>query len=386
MSIIFESPSAQHDFSRGPHWYHESPFLPLGGNEEKKAGASSLKDTATRCLFMDQSAVKPELFENIPWMIARELWEYLSRRDKNTLYMWKIFTARYPQDFPRLSPFYSLKTDFPKSPLKGYLDIMKCDACHWRAVLSLSTVHATVTDLVDISNQKNLVALEINRNMRAPKISSDMGIENGAELEDGIVRSWLEVAQATGTLQNLQVLRIHEQHNLTHQVFWMLEQLPRLKLVVVYCCRKFTQEFGQPTARTKHGVQVAGWNAQRLDWISDGPQKGDALKRLGSLLDVYKDVLTSEDIDSKSTPPILGSAIPIMEFDLSGLDCDDTGTMERRARYAAESIFFFTRAPQRNATKRAQPEEHQPRSGSKRILKERGRRDMGDVLGDLLGM
>lgn len=80
MSIILDSPSTQHDFGRGPHWYHESPFLPIGESEENEFGVASLKDTATRRLFMDQSALKPEIFEHVPWKIARELWGFLGSK------------------------------------------------------------------------------------------------------------------------------------------------------------------------------------------------------------------------------------------------------------------------------------------------------------------
>jgi hypothetical protein len=80
MSIILDSPAAQHDFSRGSHWYHESPFLPIGKSRGNEYGASSLKDTATRRLVMDQSALRLELFENVPWKIAKELWEFLGNR------------------------------------------------------------------------------------------------------------------------------------------------------------------------------------------------------------------------------------------------------------------------------------------------------------------
>ena len=85
MSIILDSPAAQHDFSRGSHWYHESPFLPIGEGGENEPGAPSLKDTATRRLVMDQSALKPELFENVPWKIAKELWEFLGNRWVNSV-------------------------------------------------------------------------------------------------------------------------------------------------------------------------------------------------------------------------------------------------------------------------------------------------------------
>lgn len=269
--------------------------------------------------------------------------------------------------------------------MKGYIDNIRSDACYWRAALSLSSVYASVSDLVDLGNLKNLVALEINSRVFDPSLPTNIETRDGIQLDDGVVRSWLDAAQSTGSLQNLQVLRIYQQNSLTHHILWMLEKLPRLKVVVIYQCGRFTQELSHPKARTKHGVQVAGWNIQRLDWVPDGG-KTDALKYLGPLLKVYEDGLTLKDTDSKPKSPMLHSNIPIMEFGLPALDCDDSEKEQRRAAYAAKSIFILTRTSGLNDRKRAPQEIQQPRNTGKRIMKERGGRDMADVLGDFLGM
>ena len=68
----------QTDFKRGPHWNHESPFLPIGWDSNPPArGVRSLKVIARKKLLSDQSALSPELFQSVPWKIAKELWEYL---------------------------------------------------------------------------------------------------------------------------------------------------------------------------------------------------------------------------------------------------------------------------------------------------------------------
>jgi hypothetical protein len=267
-------------------------------------------------------------------------------------------------------------------PLQGYIDIIRSDACHWRAVLSLSSAYASVADLVDIGNLKNLVALEINSRVCDPSMSARISTKKVVELDDGVVRSWAEASQSTGSLQNLQVLRIYQQKSLTHHIFWMLEELPRLKLVVIYQCDKFTQEFSHPKTKTKLGVPVGGWTAQRLDWRPDEPQKMDALKFLGSLSHVYKDVLRLKDTNTRVKAPMLGPDTPIMEFGLPALDCDDPEKENRRAKYAAKSIFIFTRATGRINRKRAPNQIQQPRNTGKRVMKERGGGDMADVLGD----
>jgi hypothetical protein len=300
--------------------------------------------------------------------------------------MWKILTMRYSEHFPQISPSYCLRTRSPRIPLKEYIDIIRSDDCHWRAALSLSTAYASVSDLVDIGDLKNLVALEINGRISDQNMSANMEPIERTELNDGIVRSWVDVTQSTGSLENLQVLRIYQQNSLTHHIFWMLEKLPRLKLVVIYHCEKFTQEFSHPKARTKNGVQVAGWNAQRYDWLPDGPQKTDALKYLGPLLKVYEEGLCLKDPDHRRKAPKLDLNIPMIEFGLPALACDEAERERRRAQYAAKSIFLFTRANDYNDRKRAPHEIQQPRNTSKRRMKERGGRDMADVLGDFFGM
>jgi len=79
MSIVLHSPGPQANFKKGAHWYHESPFLPFCWEDRHELGAPSLKHAARQKSLEDQSALKPEMFENIPWPIAFELWEYLGR-------------------------------------------------------------------------------------------------------------------------------------------------------------------------------------------------------------------------------------------------------------------------------------------------------------------
>lgn len=293
--------------------------------------------------------------------------------------MWKILSMRYPEQFPQVSPSYCLRTWSPKTPLKGYIDILRSDACHWRAILSLSNYYARQSDLVDIGTLKNLVALEIIQG-RNPSSSIRAEAWNTTELEDGIVRSWLESAQSTGSLQHLQVLRIYRQKFLTHHVLSMLEKLPRLNLVVIYGCERITQELGHPKTRAPHGLRVAGWRAQRWDWISDGRQKTETLQFLGPLSELYENGFDSENKDQT-----LDSSLPILEFGLPRLDCDNHNIELARAKYAANSIIICTRITERKDRKRASQENLQPQNTGTRKMKERGK-GMADVLGDFLGM
>lgn len=79
MSIILRSLRPQHDFGRGPHWLHESPFLPVLWEQTQAHGAPSLKHAAMKQLLQDQSALNKELFQHVPWHFALYLWECLGR-------------------------------------------------------------------------------------------------------------------------------------------------------------------------------------------------------------------------------------------------------------------------------------------------------------------
>lgn len=79
MSVYLISPAPQSDFGRGPHWLHESPFLPFLWETTQERGASPLKHAAMKQVLMDQSVLNAELFEHVPWRIAQYLWECLGR-------------------------------------------------------------------------------------------------------------------------------------------------------------------------------------------------------------------------------------------------------------------------------------------------------------------
>ncbi|OQD75175.1 hypothetical protein PENDEC_c008G05324 [Penicillium decumbens] len=200
MSISRHSPCPQTDFGRGPNWLHESPFLPLLWEQTQDLGAPSLKHAAMKKALMDQSALKPELFAQIPWHVAHYLWECLGRCDKQTLYMWKIMAETYPHQFRSVSEYYFLSVTLPKEPLKCYIDLMSSDTGSWRAILSMPTAHATPADLVAIGNLKNLVALDLYPASTRSSVPKDFDEGKGQGLEDRIVRSWLEMAMASGSV------------------------------------------------------------------------------------------------------------------------------------------------------------------------------------------
>lgn len=317
--------------------------------------------------------------------------------------MWKIMARAYPQHFRQLSSLYCLEVERPKEPLKVYIDLMICGPCNWRAVLGLSSSYATITDLVAIGNMKNLVALEIYTSPSRDMKPQDYDEGRGLGLDDRIVRSWVEVAESSGSLQQLRVLRLCKQANLTTHALWMLEKLPHLQLLVAYHCGSLNEGLKESIKGKKDGVRFGGWIACRLDSIL-GDQEAETMgfRHLCPLLDVYKDILsTASDghghvapdrgpkscagLGSEQEPSNMGSDVPIMEFQLSRgfiISGSDPEMVLNRAKYEAAQFVFLTRVPSRE--KKRAPSQSIPRSKGKRVMKDRVGRDMADVLGDFL--
>ncbi|CAI7619313.1 unnamed protein product [Penicillium pancosmium] len=389
MSVILHSSGPQANFKKGPHWYHESPFLPYCWEDRQEPGAPSLKHTARQKALEDQSELRLEMFENIPWPIALELWEYLGHCKKRTLFMWKIMAASYPREFHTVSSYYCLWTNRPMEPLKGYVDIMSSANCDWRAVLSLSSGYATAEDLLAIGNMKNLVALEISRTpWKLHKYAPEITPRVANELENGVIRTWVDLAESTGSLQHLRVLRLYHQGMIKPAALQLLGKLPNLQLIIVYQCEYFTQGFRCERRPYSGKIEMEGWNALRLDWaLKDATEDGQALQHLGPLLDVYRGALktqpNSSSVEDPPSPHTLGADVPIMEFGLPAMDHSDTMKIEVRAQYSAKSIGILTRVP--NSTRKRQlPLPAESKKNGKRVMKDRGARDMTDLLKDFL--
>lgn len=302
--------------------------------------------------------------------------------------MWKIMARAYPQRFRQLSPAYCLDIRSPKLPVKLYMDMMNNGPCNWHAVLGLSSYYATVTDLVAIGNMKNLVALDIYALGRSDRKPDDIDEDYGCGLDDRIVRSWVEVAESSGSLQHLRMLRIFNQPQLTTQALWMLERLPHLQLVVIGQCDAFTKEMKQSTKGNKGAVQLGGWVARRLN----SPGNENEACRIDTQLNAYRSLLGTEHGSSripgrsfteKGSEQQEPKQAPILQFALSTpSQANDPERMRALAYNKAAEFVFLTRAPF-HEKKRAPPEAI-PKNQNKRVMKDRGVRDMGDILSDFL--
>lgn len=67
-------------FIKSIAWEIDSPFLDVDYEEPTAFGVSSLKHLATKKVLSDQRNIDQSHFRHIPWPIAEELWQYLTRR------------------------------------------------------------------------------------------------------------------------------------------------------------------------------------------------------------------------------------------------------------------------------------------------------------------
>ncbi|KAJ5085426.1 hypothetical protein N7532_010197 [Penicillium argentinense] len=405
--LLFTSREPSSTFNRGPHWYHESPWLPLGHDalSNNALGSRSLKQTALLKTLHDQSLLDPASFKNVPWLLAKEIWDFLGECNKQTLHMWKILATIYPTDFRKGCQFYKLYTLRPVQPLKGYIETMNDRRCNWHAFLSLETAYATVEDLVRIGGMANLAALEIERGQWRPCPVLPLSHPNDPEttLEDGIVRSWLEMARAQGSLQHLRVLRISQQNSLTLSSLDMLAGLPGLALILVHKCRHFTEAWTQGEEDQGQAVFAAhGWHAQSLSKVLErrGLDEFTGPMHFEQLGNAYTDSLRTgkrEDGTERLPPGLAGNA-PKMDFCLHQGHRTDVSSIEKRMPFASGDVLHLTPVLPGSASKRpvtlsatqapSRSEKKRPSSSpakeskDKRIMKSKPLRNLEDLLSE----
>ncbi|KAL4900515.1 hypothetical protein BDW74DRAFT_161546 [Aspergillus multicolor] len=239
----------------GPTWVHESPYLPSGFEEGSPFEASPLRHIAMRKLLLDQRNLSPVLFTNVPWNIAKDIWEFLGRCKKQTLHMWKLLATLYPSQLAETEQCRSMKIENPKLSMKDYLSLMKSDSLSWRVVLTLASSYARTPELVDISEIKNLCALDIATPAKLGALPEDTGLQITA-LTDRIVRTWSELAQAVKAFSHLRVLILRHQTELSKVALNYLRFFPSLQSVVAFGCPGIESALS--------GGNVDGWTITKV--------------------------------------------------------------------------------------------------------------------------
>ncbi|KAJ5650242.1 uncharacterized protein N7484_003965 [Penicillium longicatenatum] len=327
----------------------------------------------------DQSALKAEMFEHVPWLIAAYLWDNLGKCMKQTLHMWKIMTRAYPE-FRRLHPCYHMETVTCKQPLRRhYFDIMNSEDCIWRGVLSFPSNLAEVADFVAIANVKNLVALQINPTYEVenPAWTGHRTMTNTNGIQDGVVRGWLEMAETHGSFQHMRYLRMEGQNQLTPHVLTLLRKLPQLQHIVISKCDLFTKKLNRiPRLKGQDAIEVDGWIVRRQDWIveKEGPEKAkqaEAIREMykgGGSVD-YQYFVGMEPL----TPYSLSLDTPVMDLDISRRY--DLSFVENPTQ-----LFVLVRgACERTGAKKRLSEKIEGTGPRKRVMKDRGQ-DLAGLL------
>lgn len=136
-------------------------------------------------------------------------------------------------------------------PIRDYLDQVKSDTLHWGVTLTLFTSFASVPELVEIANVKNLVALELNTSSELETFSNETDLPMTA-LNDRIVRTWSELA-TSGAFAHLRVLRISHQKQVSPVILRFLRSFPSLRLLVICDCPNIGRLF------KKSSKAIEGW-------------------------------------------------------------------------------------------------------------------------------
>ncbi|KAJ6021020.1 hypothetical protein N7540_006524 [Penicillium herquei] len=397
--IHHHSEGPQTNFNRGPLWLHQSPFWPPGsGWPTPPKGTRSLMDTAIRVATKDQSLLKPELFKNIPWHIAEEIWETLEAFNKQTLFMWKVMAINYP-NFREESPSYVFTADTIALPIAQYFDLLNTKECQWRAMLSVSSDLTGNPELVALAQITNLVALEIIQHMNPrpigrPRPSQMQRAENAPRdgISDSVVLSWLELVESQNALQHLRVLRLNNQKLVNWGTFNHLSRLPELQIIILYDCERITRSLERD-----HGGPVYHGDWYCMTLTKAMTLNRDACKMWSPLLELYKGSFDADFFHKMgyrvATPPSLDRDLPMMEFQLPTVHPAGEDGQARRAQTnwncpgeMWDKIAILQKIPldPQAGIKRKGPAVPQSRAVKRRVMKDRGGPDLSTMLGEFV--
>ncbi|KLJ07960.1 hypothetical protein EMPG_16563 [Blastomyces silverae] len=189
-------------------------------------------------------------------------------------------------------------------PLRDYARLIHSPSLSWGTVLTISTDHTDLHDLVEISKITNLVALDIT----APFPIKSTAIPDDdvpmTKLTDRVVRSWSELAVSGEAFNNLRVLMLHLQADVTLRIFSYLDQFPSLETLIVVGCPQLADD------SAKNVGQQHGWSTRRVD----------ATNR--TIYECYTNYITSANASDSSKALDIRS-LPLLDFSLGAPDAKD---------------------------------------------------------------
>jgi hypothetical protein len=150
--------------------------------------------------------------------------------------MWKLLSTAYPTEFWKASTYWREQVT-PMMPIRNYLGLVNDDSVNWGVALTLATQFATIPELVQIANVKNVFALEISTRWRTHLLSHEDNTQI-TSLTDRIIRTWSELAQTSQAFKHLRILKLYGQQYLTGLTFEYLDSFPSLSALVVADCKE----------------------------------------------------------------------------------------------------------------------------------------------------
>jgi len=273
--------------------------------------------------------------------------------------MWKLLATAYPSQFREISQYRLMKIEGPRMPMRDYLNQIKSDTLHWRVALTMFTSFASVPELVEISNVKNLVALELNTSSELETFSSDTDLPMTA-LNDRIVRTWSELA-ASDAFAHLSVLRISHQKQVSPVILRYLRSFPLLRLLVICDCPSVSRLF------KKNSKPIEGW--QPMDTVVDDDDSDAAHDKL------YGCYRASFTINEDTKAP----DVPILSFQIGR-------EMRRSTKTPSFDTIYLVRQshPEQETSEPAAKRQKVPGRHSRVTMREHKGRNLDSVLQEFL--
>jgi hypothetical protein len=284
-------------------------------------GAPTLKQLAMKQMLSDQRNLTPALFSNVPWRIASHLWDYLHENGNTTMYMWKLLSTAYPTEFWKASAYWQERVT-PVMPIKDYLGLVNDDSVNWRVALTLATEFATIPELVQIANVKNVVALEISTQW--PRLLSDEDNTQITSLADRIIRTWSELSQTSRAFKHLKILKLYGQQHLTGLTFEYLDSFPSLSALVVGDCK------GMISKPVKRLAATYGWETEKRPRL-ERRDEDVGFDESATVYQCYRGIVGQNEQKRAS----VDQGIPILDFQIG----------PRYPRSSASVVTVFLREP-----------------------------------------
>ena len=136
-------------------------------------------------------------------------------------------------------------------PLTEYFTILDSPRPHWLSCLRITPCSVDRSDLVRISQLRNLAVLDM---------SDDISIDNcGAQIDERIFRAWTDVAKDREAFKHVRVILMRGQADVSAWIFRYLDNFPSLCFLILSDCRLIHQK-----NRVEWTDQAAsyGWEAR----------------------------------------------------------------------------------------------------------------------------